>query len=174
MPHLPRISPASPPHLTCISVVSRQARIFAGDEAAASPEGGAAEAIAHELAGARLSAAAATAAADAPGACCSASHALQQRQPQLQHAPPPGHAAVADDADDSADDEPPPPPPPDDDDPRPWYYLDAAHAQQGPVGWTTLCEWAAEGRIDQSTYLFTEGMADWVFAGEYGLGLAPS
>lgn len=48
--------------------------------------------------------------------------------------------------------------------PKPWYYLDSEHQQNGPVSWSDLQGLKSQGSIDGSTYLFAEGMGDWQLA----------
>lgn len=45
--------------------------------------------------------------------------------------------------------------------PRPWYYLDAAHRQQGPVSADTLRTWVAEGRLGLDRLVWREGLDAW-------------
>ena len=45
---------------------------------------------------------------------------------------------------------------------RGWYWVDAQNEQQGPVSWLELQQMLSAGQIHTQTYLFSEGMADWM------------
>lgn len=42
-----------------------------------------------------------------------------------------------------------------------WYYLDPAHAQQGPFEFPDLIKTWKEKRISEATYIWGEGMQEW-------------
>jgi hypothetical protein len=44
---------------------------------------------------------------------------------------------------------------------RPWYYLNCAHEQLGPVHWAELQALFRTARLNGDTYVFTEGMPNW-------------
>lgn len=52
---------------------------------------------------------------------------------------------------------------------KPWFYLNGANEQQGPVGWAELQRLFRSGVLDSGTFVFTDGMANWAAAGEVGL-----
>jgi len=42
-----------------------------------------------------------------------------------------------------------------------WFYLNEEHEQHGPVDWASLQALFREARITSSTFVFSDGMADW-------------
>lgn len=49
-----------------------------------------------------------------------------------------------------------------------WFYLDIEHKQQGPISFDTLKTMLAEGNIQRSSYVWSEGMVDWKKIEEFG------
>jgi hypothetical protein len=43
----------------------------------------------------------------------------------------------------------------------PWYYLDSQHQQYGPVTFEQLRSLWNEGKATSTTYVWSDGMADW-------------
>lgn len=42
-----------------------------------------------------------------------------------------------------------------------WFYLDSQHKQQGPISFEDLKKNFEEGKIQQSSFVWCEGMSDW-------------
>lgn len=42
-----------------------------------------------------------------------------------------------------------------------WYYLDPAHAQQGPMSFEALTKAFGQGKISPSTFVWHEDLSDW-------------
>lgn len=55
----------------------------------------------------------------------------------------------------------PPPPPQKPDQDKLWYYLDQSHHQYGPVSTVALKELWDTGRLELTTYVWSEGMEKW-------------
>ena len=43
-----------------------------------------------------------------------------------------------------------------------WFYLDEERSQKGPVGFTYLVDAWKKSRINEKTYIWTEGMETWL------------
>ncbi|MBJ7449287.1 MAG: DUF4339 domain-containing protein [Parachlamydiales bacterium] len=42
-----------------------------------------------------------------------------------------------------------------------WYFLDDSHAIQGPMGFLQLYDACQNDKVNDQTYVWTEGMSDW-------------